>query len=119
MVAEKFAQAYAKVGVAPAAGDGFHAVAIDVSLDFVGQQHVDHVGLLGGFFDGNWLESVLYGQLVVGTAGTLANDDGTAAVTQVLSLGVALAAVSQNGDRLALEHGQIGVIVVVDLDRHG
>jgi hypothetical protein len=33
MVAEKFAQAYAKVGVAPAAGDGFHAVAIDAAAE--------------------------------------------------------------------------------------
>ena len=92
---------------------------VDVALNFVGQQDVDQVGLLGGLFDGDRLEAILDGQIVVRTTGTLADDDGTAAVTQVLSLGVALASVSQNGDRLALEHGQIGVIVVIDLDRHG
>ena len=41
------------------------------------------------------------------------------AVVQVLGVGVALAAVADDGDGLALQGRQVGVLVVVDPGGHG
>ena len=41
-----------------------------------------------------------------------------AAVAQILGLGVSLRAIAENGDGLAFEDGEIGVVVVVDFGRH-
>ena len=62
---------------------------------------------------------MLDGQVVVGRAGQLADDDVAAAVAEVLGVGVALRAVAEDGDRLALQQGEIGVFVVVNLGGHG
>ena len=90
-------------------------LAIDVALHFVGQQDVDQVALLGGFFGRDRLEAVALGQVVVGAAGPLADDDLAAAVAQVLGMGVPLRAVAEDGDRLVLEQRQVGVFFVVHL----
>ena len=77
--------------------------AVDVALHFVGQQDVDHVGLLGRLFDAHRLKAVAHGQFVVGAAGPLADDHRAAAVAQVLGLGMALRTIADDGDRLALQ----------------
>ena len=61
-----------------------------------------------------WLDR----QVVVRAAGALADDDVEAAVAEVLGLGVALRAVADDGDRLALEEREVGVVVVVDRGGH-
>ncbi len=94
-------------------------LAIDVSLHLVGQQHVDDVGLARGLFGRQRLEAVAHGQVVVGAARALADDHGAAAVAQVLGVGMALRAVAQDGDRLALECRQIGIFVVINLGHQG
>ena len=68
---------------------------------------------------GDRLEAVLDGQLVVLRARPLADDDRAAAVAQVLGVGVPLAAVADDGDRLALEQSEVGVLVVIHRRRHG
>ena len=42
-----------------------------------------------------------------------------AAVAEVLGMGVALRAVAENGDRLALQGFEVGVFVVVNRSGHG
>ena len=90
-------------------------LAVDVSLHFVGQQDVDQVALLGGFFGADRLEAMALGQVVVGAARPLADDDLAAAVAEVLGMGVALRAVADDGDRLVFEQRQVGVFLVVHL----
>ena len=51
----------------------------------------------GSFGSGHGGKAVLLGQLVVGTAGALAHDDLHAGVAQVLGMGMALAAVTDDG----------------------
>ena len=74
------------------AGDEIRAnrLPVDVALHFVGQQNVNDVGLLGSLFDRQRIEAVAFGQVVVGTTGSLADDDGATAVAQVLGVGVSL-----------------------------
>ena len=62
-----------------------------------------------------WLD----GQVVVLAARPLADDDVHAAVAEVLGLGVALRAVADDGDGLALERVEVGVFVVVNRGCHG
>ena len=83
------------------------------SLMFVRQQDHDHVGLFGGLGGGKGLEAVLLGKLVIGTAGALADDDVDARIAQILRMGMALAAVTEDGHGLALEHVEVGVLFVI------
>ena len=64
------------------------------------------------------LKPSLNGQFVVGRARPLADHDVAARVAQVLGLGVALAAVADDRDRLSLEQRQIGILVVIHLGGH-
>ena len=57
-------------------------------------------------------------QVVVGRARPLADHDVAARVAEVLRLGMALAAVADDGDRLALEQREIGILVVIHLGGH-
>ena len=59
----------------------------------------------GGVGGADGLEAVADGEVVVLAAGALADDDVDAAVAEVLSVGVALRAVADDGDRLAFEGG--------------
>ena len=74
---------------------------------------------LDGLGDGQHLEAVLLGGLGAG-AGLLVqtDDDVDAAVAQVLRVGVALAAVTDDGNGLALDRGDFGGLGVVDGDGH-
>ena len=90
-------------------------VAIDVALQFVGREHHHHVGPFGGLGDFHDLEFLGLG--LFDAAGTFAQPDRDllhAAVAQVERVGVALAAVADNGDLLALDQVQVGVAIVVN-----
>jgi hypothetical protein len=91
---------------------------VDGLLDLVRKQDLDDVGLLGGLGGGDGLEAVLDGQLVVGRALALADDDLGAAVAEVLGLGMALAAVADHGHGLPLQGGHGTVLHRIDLERH-
>ena len=93
-------------------------VAINIGLDFIGKQYVDHVGHLGGVGDRHGLEAVGNGQIVIGRTGPLADHDIASAVFEVLSLGVSLRAVTENRDRLAFEVGKVRVVLVVNRGSH-
>jgi ketol-acid reductoisomerase len=91
---------------------------VDVALNFVGQEDVDQVPLVGGLGGRDGCETVLHGLIVIGGAGTLADDDVAAGITQVLRVGMSLAAVADDRDRLAFEQTQVGVLVVKHRGRH-
>ena len=91
---------------------------IGVALNFVGEQDVDQITDLGRFSQRDGCEAVADGQIVVLAAGALPDDDVAAAVAQVLSLSVTLAAVAEDGNGLALQQGQVGIVVVVNLRGH-
>jgi hypothetical protein len=78
----------------------------------VGQQDHDHVGGLDGVVHFGDLQAGL-GDLVPRCAALAqADHDLHAAVVQVLCVGVALAAVADDGNGLALDQAQVAVLVV-------
>ncbi len=93
----------------------FEIIFIQLALQFVGDQDLDDVGLLRHFRGGDGLKSMFHGQIVIGPSRALADQDLHPAVTQILRLGVSLAAVSDNAHRLALEQPQVGILIVVKL----
>ena len=92
---------------------GLDVVFVDGGLHFVRQEHHDQIGHLGGFRCGNRLEAVLLGQLIVGAAGALAHHDLHAGVAQILGMGMALAAVADDGHRFVFQHTEICVFVII------
>ena len=93
-------------------------VFVEVALEFIGDEDVDDVGLLGGVGRAHGLEAVADGEVVVLAARALADDDVDAAIAQVLGLGVALRAVADDRDRLAFEGRHVGVFVVINCGCH-
>ena len=90
-------------------------VVIDVALQFVGREHHHHVGPFGGFRHFHDLELLAFGLFDAGRA--LAQRDRDllhARIAQVERVGMALAAVADNGDLLALDQVQVGVAIVVN-----
>ncbi len=93
-------------------------VAVDVGLNFVGQQDIDHVGCLGCLGDRHRLEAVSDRQIVVRRSRSLTDHDLATAVSQILGLGVTLRTVTKNRNRLAFEMGQVGVVIVINRGSH-
>ena len=94
------------------------AVVVDAALVLVGREDHDDVGPLGGVGDGLDLEAVvlrLGGRL---RAVLERDDDLDARVAQVLRVRVALRAVADDRDLLALDERQVGVGVVEEFS-HG
>ena len=105
---------------------GVQMVAIDVALQFVGRQHHHHVGPLGGLGHFHDLELLALG-LLDARRGLAQRDRDVldAAVAQIERVGMALAAIADDGDLLALDQVQVGITIVVNthslnpLDGHG
>ena len=90
-------------------------VAIDIGLQFVGRQHHHHIGPLRGFGDLHHLELLALGLFdALRTLAQRHNDLFDAGIAQVERMGVALAAIADDGDFLALDQVQVGVAVVVN-----
>src|SRR6202035_2678446 len=89
---------------------GTNLRAEQISLHFVGQQNVDDIGGFGCVGERDGLEVVRNREVVVRTARPLPDDDLTPTVAQVLSLGVSLAAITQDGDCLVLKQGKVGIV---------
>ena len=93
---------------------GVEMIAIDVALQFVGRQHHHHVGPFGGVGDIEHLE--LLALRLLRRARTRAQRHRhllDAGVAQIERMGMALAAIADNGDLLALDQVQVGVAVVI------
>src|SRR5207248_2437941 len=76
------------------------------------------VARLGGVGDGRHLQPVLLGLRPGLGALVEADDHVLARVLEVQRVGVALAAIPDDRDLLALEEAEVGVLVVIDLRRH-
>ena len=90
-------------------------LAVDVALQFVGGEHHDEVGPFGGLGDFHHLEAG--GFRLLGRGRTLAERNGDfldAGILQVERMGVALAAIADDDDLLALDQVQVGVAIVIN-----
>src|ERR1051325_9944702 len=90
----------------------------DVPLALVGQQDHHDVGHLRGVRDGRDLQAFLLRAAPALRALVEADHDVLAGVLQVQRVRVALAAVADDGDLLALQQSEVRVLVVIDLRGH-
>ncbi len=89
-------------------------VLVQLGLEFVGGQDHDHVGGSHGVLyrlDG---QAMGFGLGDSGRAAAQTDDDIDAGVFQVAGVGVALGAVADDGDLLALDDGKVTVFIVVN-----
>ena len=94
---------------------GVQMVAIDVALQFVGRQHHHDVGPFGGLGDLHHLELLAFRLLHAGRGFAQRHGDlFDAGIAQVQRMGMALAAIADNGDLLALDQVQVGVAIVIN-----
>ena len=94
---------------------GVQMVVIDVGLQFVGREHHHHVGPFGGLGDFHDLELLAFRLLdALRALAQRHRDVLDAGIAQIERMGVALAAVADDGDLLALDQVQVGVAVVVN-----
>ena len=110
---------WAKARVLPSVSLSLMLVVVDAALVLVGREDHDDVGPLGGVGDALDLEAVLL--RLGGRLGAVLEGDGDldAGVAEVLGVGVALRAVADDRDLLALDERQVGVGVVEDLGHGG
>ncbi len=93
-----------------AGGDAVGDVGLpDLGLLLVGQQDHHRVAAAGGFGDVEHLEAGLFGLGAAGGVRAQADDDVDPGVLQVERVGVALRAVAEDGDGLAVEQREVGV----------
>ena len=94
---------------------GVQVFGIDGGLMLIGRQDHQDVGPLGRFLVAQHLETGTF--RLLGGGRTLAQGDGHilhARITQVLRMGVALAAITEDGDLLVGDEVQVGIGVVID-----
>ncbi len=93
---------------------GGEMVAIEIALPLIRGEHHHHVGPGGGFRGAEHLQASSFGLGDAGGAWAQANHHiFHAAVGEVAGVGVALAAVADDGDALALDQVNVGVSVVI------
>ena len=93
---------------------GREFVAVDVRLQFVGREHHHDIGPFGGADDVEHLDAFGFGLLGGGRTRAQRHGDVLhAAVAHVEEMGVTLAAVTDDGDLLALDQIEIGVPIVI------
>ena len=92
---------------------GLDLVEVDLPLMLVGQQDQEDIGTSNGVGDAHHLEAVLARGFRVAVF-DVADDDVQPGVAQVLRLRVALAAIAQGRDELALQVFEIGVLFQVE-----
>ena len=92
---------------------GRDVLLVHIRLSLVVDEDHDDVGGLGGLGHGYNLEAVLFRHGPGFAALAQANDHVAAAVTQVHSVGMALGAVADDGDLLAVELVQVAVLFII------
>ena len=95
--------------------DGF---LVEVPLLAVGHQDHDQVGFLAGFVWRHDAQALVLGLCPGSRLFGEADANVDTGVAQGQCVGVALAAVSEDGNAAGLDDGQIGVVVVMDLGGH-
>ena len=88
-------------------------LAVDLPLTLVGGEHHHHVGGLCGLFDGKHAKAGGLG-FIAGRASRIeSHDDVDAALFQVQSMRMALAAVTDDRNLLTLQPGNVTVLLVI------
>jgi hypothetical protein len=98
---------------------GGDVVGVQVTLALVGREDDDDVGPCGGLGTGENGESGFFGLLLRLRAFLQPDDDLDTGVAEVLRVRVALRAVADDGDLLALDECEVGVFVVEDFSHFG
>ena len=80
----------------------FDVLIVDLGLLLIWDQHMDDIARLSGFFNGHWGQAVFFDSIKSLAALSQADDDLEACVSEILSLSVALAAVTNDGNGLPL-----------------
>ena len=94
---------------------GVQMIVVDVALQFVGREHHHHVGPFGGVGHLHDLELLALGLLdALRVLAQRDRDVLDAGIAQIERVGMALAAIADDGDLLALDQVQVGVAVVVN-----
>ena len=98
---------------------GSDVLLVDLGLQLVGNEDHDDVAFLGGLVHGGDLQAGLFG--LSPALGALAQADAhvDAGIHEVEGMGMALGAVTDDGDLLALDDLRIDVVFVVDRNSHG
>ena len=91
---------------------------VGLGLDLVGDEHHDEVGLFSGFLDRHDLQASLFGSLGALGARTQADADIAARVLEVQCVGMALGAITDDGNLLALDDLGVHVLLVQDFNSH-
>ncbi len=104
-------------------GDAFLDVGLDdltveYGLVLVRRQHHDHVGALHRIVDGLDHEARGFRLGGRGGSGAQAHDHVHARVLEVVGMGMSLGTVTDDGDLLALDQGEITILVVTYVDAH-
>src|SRR5579864_6354113 len=97
---------------------GLDGLFVERTLRFVRREYVDPVRALGGLVgrhDDHAIGSRLLRTLPVGIE---ADDDFVSAVAKILSLGVSLASIAKDGDRLALQYLRLGIAFIKNSDHY-
>ncbi len=94
---------------------GFKALTINIGLQFVGRQHHDDVGPFGGFGHFHDLEALAFA-LGGGGRALAQGDDHVlhAGFAHVEHMGMALRAVADDRDLLALDEVDVGILIIID-----
>ena len=92
-----------------------HIFLVGVGLQFIGHGEHDQVAPSGRFGDAHDLEPLGLGFSGAGRTGAQCHHDiPGAAVAQVQRMGMALAAIAQNGDLLVLDQVHIAIAIIID-----
>src|SRR5574343_887765 len=91
-----------------------NVVLVDFGNVFVRQKDHDEVSGGNGILDFGNIATSPFGLGPGGTALAQANRDVDAGVAQVLRMGMALGTVTNDGDLIALDQGEVGVLVVIN-----
>src|SRR5271169_33703 len=95
---------------------GLDELIVDLSLGLVRGEYVDPVGALGSFIRSHDDHAVGPRLLRARPIGIESDDDFVSAIAEILRLRMSLAAVAQDGDRLALQCFGLGVAFIENSD---
>ena len=102
---------------------GGNLAVVDVSAQFIGNQHHNNIAGLGSLFNFHHLKvfmgcSKLGCLFPVGRALAQADNNVHAAFSQVFGMGMALGAKADNSNGLAVEHAEVAVGIIILFDCH-
>ncbi len=97
-------------------GERLDDVLVDFGVAHIRGQDGDDGGVSDRVLDFGGLQAVMGGLVIAGTALADADDDVSAGIAEVLGMGAALAAVTDDGDTFTLQ--AVGRNVVIGIDLH-